>query len=121
MTEPLRKELLWLNDMKEAIEKIQAHPQYPGGREAFEDDEYFRVWVFYHLERIGECATQLRKQFDYDTKHPDIDWKEIVGTRRHLVHWYWAVDHDIIWDSVKKDLPLLHQKVQKLIREREHE
>jgi hypothetical protein len=70
-----RKELHWLEDINEAIEKIQGHEKYSGGREALETDEHYRVWVFYYIERIGECASQLRKDFAYDTKHPEIDWK----------------------------------------------
>ncbi len=66
-----RKELHWLLDMREAIDKIENHPQYAKGRQAFEQDEFFQVWIFYYMERIGECASHLRREYDYDSKHPE--------------------------------------------------
>ncbi|HEY9869751.1 MAG TPA: HepT-like ribonuclease domain-containing protein [Candidatus Obscuribacterales bacterium] len=119
--EQVRKELLWLQDMREAVEKIETHPQFTGDRDVFERDEHYRVWVFYHIERLGECASQLRKQFDYDRRYPDIDWKGIVATRRHLVHWYWGIDNDKIWESITQDLPKLRDKLAELIQEKKRE
>ncbi len=75
MTPEERKELHWLNDMREAIRKIEEHPRFDEGQEAFETDEYYRVWVLFHIERIGECASRLRREHGYDAKHPEIDWQ----------------------------------------------
>jgi len=46
MSSSNRKELHWLEDLKEAIEKIESHPKYEEGLQALENDEYFRVWFF---------------------------------------------------------------------------
>lgn len=89
MTSPgARKELYWLEDINEAIDKIESHEQRQHGKEALEADEHYRVWVFYHIERIGACASQLRRDFDYDNKYPEIDWKGAQAIRRYLVHRY---------------------------------
>ena len=112
-----RKELHWLLDMREAIEKIEKHPQYARGRQAFEQDEFFQVWIFYYMERIGECASHLRREYDYDNKHPEIDWRGTVGMRRHLIHWYWTADYDKVWEGVEY-LPKIKEKLAALIKER---
>ncbi len=113
-----RRELHWLEDINEAIEKIQTHDEYNKGRGAFDTDEKYRVWVFYHLERVGECVSRLRRDFDYDKKHPEIDWQGTQGMRRHLVHRYWAIDRDAVWNGVEY-LPKIKEKVDNLIREKQ--
>jgi uncharacterized protein with HEPN domain len=75
------RERQWLSDILEAIEKIQSHPQFSEGQEAFKKDEHFRVWVFYFIERIGECASNLRRDFGYDTKHPEVAWQDAQAMR----------------------------------------
>lgn len=100
MTSEIRKEWHWLKDLLDAIEKIESHPQFINGKSAFDTDEHYRVWVFYHMERIGECASRLRKEFGYDTKHPEMDWHGTVVMRRHLVHVYWKANPDLVWNGV---------------------
>jgi uncharacterized protein with HEPN domain len=112
------RELFWLQDIYAAIEKIETHPQFLSGRAAFDQDEHYRVWVFYHIERIGECVSRLRKEHNYDKQHPDIDWKAIVGMRRHLVHWYWGVESDKIWDGITQDMPQLKEKIVTLLHQK---
>jgi uncharacterized protein with HEPN domain len=96
-----RKELHWLSDMREAIGKIEKHPKFVEGQKAFEADEYFRVWVLFHIERIGECASRLRREHGYDAKHPEIDWQGAQGMRRILVHSYWNTDYGKVWQGVE--------------------
>lgn len=112
-----RKELHWLEDMLEAIEKIETHERHKDGKDALDQDEHFRVWVLYHLERIGECASRLRQDFDYDDVHPDIDWKGAVGMRRYLVHRYWTIDRDEVWKGILY-LPKIRVKLETLIDEK---
>lgn len=107
-------------DMREAIEKIENHPQYKNGRTALDSDEHYRVWVFYHIERIGECASRLRRDFDYDKRYPEIDWKGAVGMRRHLVHWYWNADNSKVWNGVQY-LPKIKEKLAELIKVKEQD
>jgi len=113
-----RRELHWLEDIGEAIEKIQTHEQYAKGKDAFDQDERYRVWVFYHMERIGECVTRLRQDFDYDHKYPEIDWSGTQAMRRHLVHRYWAIDNNAVWRGVEY-LPKIKDKVDELRKEKE--
>ena len=49
--------------------------------------------------------------------HPEIPWREIIGTRHRLIHGYDAVDKDILWEIVTADLPPLAASIQALLRE----
>jgi uncharacterized protein with HEPN domain len=113
-----RREQQWLEDINEAIDKIQTHEKFDHGKAAFETDEHYQVWVLYHMERIGECVSRLRLDFDYDQKHPEIDWKGTQGMRRRLVHQYWNIDKDRVWEGVEY-LPKIKDKVDRVLEEKE--
>ena len=115
MTPDERKELHWLKDMREAIRKIEEHPKFAEGQKAFEVDEHYRVWVLFHVERIGECASRLRREHGYDAKHPEIDWQGAQAMRRIIVHTYWDTDYAKVWQGVDY-LPKIKEKLDELLK-----
>jgi uncharacterized protein with HEPN domain len=64
------------------------------------------------IEIIGEAAKNLSNNFK--EKHKEIEWKHIIGTRDILIHHYFGVDLNILWNIIKKDLPDLKQKLEKI-------
>ncbi len=106
-----RTEISWLKDIHLSIEKIEQHPQYKNGRQGYDADEYFRGWVYLHVERICEAATHLCNEYHYDEKHPELPWRNIVGTRIVLAHCYWNIEEDVLWNVVAQHLPLLKAKI----------
>jgi uncharacterized protein with HEPN domain len=47
--------------------------------------------------------------------HPEIPWREIIGTRNRLIHGYDAVDYDILWEIVTADFPPLARQITTLL------
>lgn len=66
------------------------------------------------IEIIGEAASKVSD--DLKGSHPEIPWADIVGMRNHLIHAYFDVDLDILWNTVTKDLPPLISKIEQIIR-----
>lgn len=101
-----------LRDILDAIANIERYAVR--GRQAFESDELIQNWFVRHLQIIGEAAYALPKELR--DQHSDIPWNEIIGMRHILVHDYFVIDIDIVWDAVDRDLPDLKGKVEGMLR-----
>ena len=82
-------------------------------REDFDNDEKLRLALTHLLQVIGEAARRVSPEFR--DHHPQIPWKEIVGMRSKVVHDYLNVDEDIIWSTIKYDLPPLVLELRKVL------
>ncbi len=57
------------------------------------------------LEVIGEGVKNLSEDFKVD--HPEIEWRKIAGMRDMLIHHYFGVDWQVVWNVLEKKLPQL--------------
>ena len=65
------------------------------------------------LLNIGELANGLT--FDFYAKYPSIPWRDIIGLRHAVAHGYGALDFDIVWETIKNDIPNLKTQLEKII------
>ncbi len=66
---------------------------------------------------IGEAAARLSQHFK--DQHPEIEWRDIVAFRNILVHSYFSVKLDIVWETVQQDVPMLRRQIAHIL-EQEH-
>ncbi|MCY3701295.1 MAG: DUF86 domain-containing protein [Rhodospirillales bacterium] len=69
------------------------------------DDRQLVLALVKDIEIVGEAATQVTKPARQQL--PDIPWERIVGMRNRLVHAYFDINLDIVWETVRGDLPEL--------------
>ncbi|MFQ5744953.1 MAG: DUF86 domain-containing protein [Acidobacteriota bacterium] len=101
-----------LRDILDAIAAIERYCDRD--KVAFEHDELLQVWFLRHLQIIGEAARALPEEVR--ALAPDIPWSKIIGMRNILVHGYFEIDTDIVWDAVTHDVPHLKPAVERLLR-----
>jgi uncharacterized protein with HEPN domain len=102
-----------LLDILEAIERIERYAAR--GKAAFESDELIQVWIVSHIQIIGEASNALSEKVR--ATHHDVPWRQIIGMRHILVHHYFDVDLDVVWSTVKRDLPPLKRAIQAMLEE----
>jgi|SRR5881409_3925597 len=102
-----------LRDILEAIGHIERYTVR--GRQAFEKDELIQTWFVRHLQNIGEAVRALPP--DLLAKAPDLPWTKIMGMRHILVHDYFNIDTEVVWEAIENDLPDLKRKIQAILRE----
>jgi len=76
-------------------------------------DEVLKRAFVRSLEIIGEATKNLSEGFK--EKHPEVEWKKIAGLRDKLIHHYFGVDWDIVWDVINNKLPDFGEKLKRLI------
>lgn len=67
------------------------------------------------MEIIGEAARHVPD--DFKRKHPQIEWREMIGMRDRLIHGYFGVDYEIVWDVVTTKLALLSGEIERMIED----
>ncbi|OGB65987.1 MAG: hypothetical protein A2Y94_04440 [Caldithrix sp. RBG_13_44_9] len=96
----------------DAIKEIQS---YTAGVsfEDFRQNSMMRFASIKQLEIIGEAANNITDETK--NKFPLISWNEIIGLRNILIHEYFGVDDNILWDIIRNDIPLLKKQLSEII------
>ncbi len=66
------------------------------------------------LEIIGEAVKKIPQEIR--TQYPLIEWKEVTGLRDKLIHHYFGVDYELVWDTIKNDIPKLDEALVILLK-----
>ena len=104
-----------LRDIKAAIEEIEKYSSK--GHAAFAANELFQVWMLHFLRIIGEACRSLSEATR--EQYRDVPWKDIIGFRNLLVHQYFGIDLDMVWDIIRNDLPILKNQVEAILAQNE--
>ncbi|MBC7317200.1 MAG: DUF86 domain-containing protein [Chloroflexi bacterium] len=104
--------------LRHILDAIAAIERYLSrGRTAFERDELLQGWFVRHLQIIGEAARGLPD--DVRAMAPEIEWAKMIGMRNVLVHGYFDIDLDIVWEAASRDAPALKPSVERLLQQLE--
>lgn len=107
----MKDDKVFLKHILDAIENIE---EYLSGAsyEDFSKHQMAIDAVTRNLEIMGEAANRLPDEFR--ESHSDVEWYKIVGLRHRIVHEYFGVDLEIIWQIPRKDLPQLRRSLSRI-------
>ncbi|MCU0638233.1 MAG: DUF86 domain-containing protein [Methanothrix sp.] len=110
--QPEDRDAAYLWDMLDAAGSILSFMEGKSF-EAYLQDRMLQLAVERGLEIIGEAAHNVSPEFRL--QHPEIPWKGIIGQRNVLAHEYGAIKHDLIWEVVKVNLPVLVARLEPIV------
>ena len=111
-----RKDIDLISDIKESLERIIAYTKNTEYSN-FVQDKKSQDAVIRNIEIMGEAAKSLSDRIKTD--NTDIPWKSISGTRDKLIHDYFGVNIDIVWNIVKDDIPDILPKINTILEHME--
>ena len=107
---------LYLEHILDAIDRINISIQNTPAKEDFmneEDNWETSEIVFRQLEIIGEAVKNLSE--DLKVRYPQTPWKQIAGMRDYLIHEYFTINYERVWDTVHNDIPVLEQQIKNIL------
>ena len=102
-----------LQDILDAITQIKT--QQAKGKDAFLREPLIQVWMVHHLMIIGEAVRAIDPAFR--RRYPSVPWRQIAGMRNILVHDYFRINEQIVWDTVEQHLPPLAAQVREILEQ----
>lgn len=78
----------------------------------FSQNRMLILSVIKEIEIIGEAASKISEEIKL--KYPEVPWKDIIGMRNRLIHGYFEVNIELVWNTVNNNLPQLLSLLQKI-------
>ncbi len=109
-----RSQLDYLQHILDEIEYL-VKETHGLSKEKFIQDQTLKRAFVRSLEIIGEAAKNL--SLELRTKYSDIEWRGMAGMRDKLIHHYFGIDYDIVWDVISNYVPTLQQKIRQIMED----
>jgi len=108
-----RSDLDYLRDIREAVHRIGLYTDAMT-YDHFQADTKTQDAVIRNLEIVGEAAKSLSNELR--AKYADLPWRGMAGVRDRLIHHYFGINLDIVWDIVTVELSVLRSKVEEILQ-----
>ncbi len=109
-----KDDFIRLRHMLDAARDVEQFTQSKTRRD-LDKDRLLELGVVKAIELIGEAASkvspEVRREFS------DIPWEDIIGMRNRLIHAYYRIDLNRVWTTITDDVPLLREKLDKIVTE----
>jgi uncharacterized protein with HEPN domain len=109
----------YLDDMLNAIARIERNIGALD-KQSFLTSESAQDLTTWNLSIIGEASHNISKLYpEFAASHNEINFKVAYQIRNVLIHGYFTIDYDIVWQTVREDLPLFREQLQQITQELE--
>lgn len=110
----MRDYRLYLKDILEALESIEAFVQGMSQKD-FESDDKTSSAVMRKFEIVGEATKQLPSEIRQ--KYPEVPWGDMAGMRDRLIHGYFGVDYEVVWRTIKERIPKVKPQIKRILEQ----
>jgi len=110
---PKRTDKEYLKDILIACENIVEYTR-DYDFNMFMKDRKTQDAVLRNVEIIGEAVKSISD--NVKKRYLEIEWREIARTRDKLIHSYFGVDIDVVWDIITVDIPRLQRQIEEIIK-----
>ncbi|HLC91333.1 MAG TPA: DUF86 domain-containing protein [Candidatus Nanoarchaeia archaeon] len=108
----MNKDMVFIEHILSSIRLIKEHTE-GYSKQDFTSSRKTQDAVIRNIEIIGEAAKNVSPQFQ--KSHPELPWKEMIRTRDKLIHGYFGVDLEIVWDVITHELPALEKVIEEIV------
>lgn len=102
---------LYIEDIKNSIAKIEKYTDKLTAGEFAADPKTIDA-VIRNLSIIGEAVNNIPE--DIKEQYAEMPWIAVIGMRNKIIHEYFGVDEDILWKTIKEDLPVFKEQIERL-------
>jgi len=106
------KDRLYLEDIFASIEAIKIYTKDIDYKEFVKDRKTYSATIR-ELEIVCEAVSNLSE--NTKNKAPEVQWRDIKDLRNLLIHEYFGVDLEILWNIVNNDIPILHKAIKTIL------
>ena len=107
---------LYIKDILDCIERVEEFVGDMNFDEFLADDKTSSA-VVRKLEIIGEATKNIPKSITQ--KYEEIPWKEMARMRDKIIHFYFGVDYEIVWNVIKERLPQIKPTIRRILEDME--
>ena len=108
----MKNQPVYITDILEAIEKIQALSDGIDF-DVFMKEVSIHDAIMYNFIVIGEASNRLTNEFK--NQNSSVEWYKLKGMRNHLAHSYDEINYELVWETIKDDLPNLKSQIRIII------
>lgn len=95
-----------IRDIERSIENLS--------KQKFDKNKDVKDATIRRIEIIGEAVKNISPELK--KKYPEIEWKRIAGARDVMIHAYFNVDFDVVWDIINQDIPVLKTNLTRILK-----
>jgi len=109
----VKEDRIYLLHIRDALERILSYTA--PGKQAFFVGPRTQDAVIRNLEGVGEAVKNFSDSLN--ARDATVPWKRIAGMRDKMIHEYFGVNLELVWDAIEQEVPRLQQKTEAILRE----